>query len=84
MVVATRGRSSHTSGSQLQQGESKGNLLDPVLISVDTRPFQSIIIGPRGRTIQNITAEAQVDLELALQCPVELKLFVRVDKNLKR
>ncbi|XP_065830138.1 GTPase Era, mitochondrial-like [Oscarella lobularis] len=45
---------------------------------------KSIIIGPRGRTIQNITAEAQVDLELALQCPVELKLFVRVDKNLKR
>eukprot|EP00118_Oscarella_pearsei_P007006 m.32970 g.32970 ORF g.32970 m.32970 type:complete len:381 (+) comp31735_c0_seq2:134-1276(+) len=42
---------------------------------------KSIIIGPRGETIQRISAEAQHDLETILQFPLELELIVRVNKK---
>ena len=42
--------------------------------------FQSIVIGPGGRTVQAITAEAKTDIEALLGCPVDLTLNVRSQK----
>ena len=42
--------------------------------------FQSIVIGPGGRTVQAITAEAKADIEALLGCPVDLTLNVRSQK----
>ena len=41
----------------------------------------SIIIGPAGRTIQKITAEAKTDIEALLKCPIDLVLNVRAQKT---
>ncbi|KAL5484627.1 hypothetical protein EMCRGX_G021156 [Ephydatia muelleri] len=41
----------------------------------------SIIIGPAGRTIQQITAEAKTDIEGLFKCPVDLVLNVRAQKT---
>lgn len=42
---------------------------------------KSIIIGPAGRTIQQITAEAKTDIEGLFKCPVDLVLNVRAQKT---
>ena len=39
--------------------------------------LQSIVIGPAGRTIQAITAEAKEDVQELLGCPVDLTLHIK-------
>ena len=53
--------------------------IDRALPSVS--PSQSIVIGPGGHTIQEITKEAREDIEAVLQCPVDLTLNVRTKKK---
>lgn len=51
-----------------------------ITVSSERTFFQSIVIGPAGRTVQAITAEAKEDIEALLGCPVELTLNVRTRK----
>lgn len=54
----------------------------PVLMFlISPLPFQSIVIGPSGSTIQRITAEAKSDIEALLKCSVDLTLNVRTRKK---
>jgi GTP-binding protein Era len=61
--------------------EVDNKLLLRMMIIVDRDSQKGIIIGKQGRMISDIRTAAQKEIRRKLARPVELELYVRVEKN---
>jgi GTP-binding protein Era len=61
------------------RGERPADVMIHATIHVEKEPQKRILVGEGGRMVREIGARARLGIAALLDCPVHLKLFVRVD-----
>lgn len=62
-------------------GEHPANVMIEATVHVEKEPQKRIVVGEGGRMVREIGSRARLEISNLLDCPVHLKLFVRVDPD---
>ena len=62
-----------------QKGEHAANVMIDATVHVEKEPQKRILVGEGGRMVREIGTRARNEIGQLLDCPVHLRLFVRID-----
>ena len=83
MLMLLKEEVPHGTGVEIEKMQQRSNGTTYILANIlcERDSHKGIIIGKNGSMLKKIGAEARLELEELLQCPIYLELFVKVQKD---
>ena len=83
MLMLLKEEVPHGTGVEIEKMQQRSNGTTYILANIfcERDSHKVIIIGKNGSMLKKIGAEARLELEELLQCPIYLELFVKVQKD---
>lgn len=83
MLMLLKEEVPHGTGVEIEKMQQRSNGTTYILANIlcERDSHKGIIIGKSGSMLKKIGAEARLELEELLQCPIYLELFVKVQKD---
>ena len=83
MLMLLKEEVPHGTGVEIEKMQQRSNGTTYILANIlcERDSHKGIIIGKNGSMLKKIGAEARLELEDMLQCPIYLELFVKVQKD---
>ena len=83
MLMLLKEEVPHGTGVEIEKMQQRSNGTTYILANIlcERDSHKGIIIGKNGSMLKKIGAEARLELEELLQCPIYLDLFVKVQKD---